>query len=572
MSNLQNITEQTTQLAASNTLIKGWRERFAAPLMVSALIVGLFVLTSAFLATDNIATKIFYVVAYLFLLAITVFPFAYNTRIIVFLVSVFAMGINELISYGILGDGLIFFFGTVVVATMMFSPRAGIITLSGTVLTFFGMGYAFTTGIIDASSTSIGTANIGDWFSATLAVILLSVIVITGFQRLQSELNESTRQTDLALSKVEEERNKLDERVKLRTADLDLTIKNSERRARQFEAISQVVRVISSIQDLDLLLPRITQVISEKFNTYHTGIFLLDNDREFAVLRAANSEGGKRMLARDHKLQVGHTGLVGFVTATGRARIALDVGSDAVYFDNPDLPDTRSEITLPLRYAGQIIGALDVQSTQSGAFSTDDVEALTTLADQVAATINNSLEFNRARRSLAEAQSAFNEFTSDSWKVMRPKALGLGYQYAESKLMPLEQPLADVNVQKAISSDQTIASDSHLAIPIRLRGQVVGVMNLQTRKDRKLSSDEAEIAIAVAERLSLAIETAVLLQSTQHRADIERVTTNITTKINSSTRFDTILQTAAQELSRALGGSEVIVQIEPASIELGMAR
>ena len=155
---------------------------------------------------------------------------------------------------------------------------------------------------------------------------------------------------------------------------------------------------------------------------------------------------------------------------------------------------------------------------------------------------------------------------------MRPKALGLGYQYAESKLMPLEQPLADVNIQKAISSDQTIASDSHLAIPIRLRGQVVGVMNLQTRKDRKLSSDEAEIAIAVAERLSLAIETAVLLQSTQHRADIERVTTNITTKINSSTRFDTILQTAAQELSRALGGSEVIVQIEPASIELGMAR
>ena len=142
MSNLQNITEQTPQLAASNTLIKGWRERFAAPLMVSALIVGLFVLTSAFLATDNIATKIFYVVAYLFLLAITVFPFAYNTRIIVFLVSVFAMGINELISYGILGDGLIFFFGTVVVATMMFSPRAGIITLSGTVLTFFGMGYA----------------------------------------------------------------------------------------------------------------------------------------------------------------------------------------------------------------------------------------------------------------------------------------------------------------------------------------------------------------------------------------------------------------------------------------------
>ena len=112
---------------------------------------------------------------------------------------------------------------------------------------------------------------------------------------------------------------------------------------------------------------------------------------------------------------------------------------------------------------------------------------------------------------------------------------------------------------------------SNLAIPIRLRGQVIGVMGLRTRNDRKLSSDEYEIAEAITERLSLAIETAVLLQSTQHRADIERVATDISSKIGASTRFETILQTAAQELSRALGGSDVIVQIEPASIELGMA-
>ena len=182
----------------------------------------------------------------------------------------------------------------------------------------------------------------------------------------------------------------LEERVNQRTAELDAANRFNSQRARQFEAISQVVRAISSIQDLDALLPRITQVVSEQFNIYHTGIFLLDNERDFAILRASNSEGGKKMLARAHKLQVGQTGIVGFVTATGQPRIALDVGTDAIFFDNPDLPETRSEIALPLRYAGQIIGALDVQSTKSNAFGPDDVEALVTLADQISVAINNT--------------------------------------------------------------------------------------------------------------------------------------------------------------------------------------
>ena len=95
-------------------------------------------------------------------------------------------------------------------------------------------------------------------------------------------------------------------------------------------------------------------------------------------------------------------------------------------------------------------------------------------------------------------------------------------------------------------------------------------MNLRSRNHYSITKDDVDIAEAVSERLSLAIETATLLQTTQHRADIERVTTDISSKINSSTRFETILQTAAQELSRALGGSEVIVQIEPTAMTLGM--
>ncbi|HNM36401.1 MAG TPA: GAF domain-containing protein, partial [Anaerolineales bacterium] len=175
-----------------------------------------------------------------------------------------------------------------------------------------------------------------------------------------SRLNESTvrAQKSEQLQKIENQellvlRATLEERVRERTAELEIANKVNEKRALQFSAIAKVMNAISSIQTLDELLPLVAKVISEEFNFYHVGIFLLDSRKELAVLRASNSEGGQRMLARNHSLSVGQTGIVGYVTATGQPRIALDVGADSAYFDNPDLPNTRSEIALPLRYAKQ---------------------------------------------------------------------------------------------------------------------------------------------------------------------------------------------------------------------------
>ncbi|MBK8428478.1 MAG: GAF domain-containing protein [Lewinellaceae bacterium] len=398
-------------------------------------------------------------------------------------------------------------------------------------------------------------------------------------QLLTSRLNDSVlrarkseelqRQENIELQDL---RASLEERVNKRTAELDNANQNNEKRAKQFEAVAQVARAISSIQDLDSILPRITQVISEQFGHYHTGIFLLDENREFAILRAANSEGGRSMLKNMHKLLVGQTGIVGYVTATGQPRIVLDVGSDAVYFDNPYLPNTHSEIALPLRIAGQIIGALDVQSEASNAFTEDDIEVLSTLADQVSIAIQNARTLEEARKSLAEAQSAFGQLTQESWKVMRPETVGLGFQLSDHHRPSFGKPLEGSDIQEALTTGETIITKknnktSTLTIPIRLRNEVIGVMNLKTVGEVIISQDEIDIAEAISERLSLAIESATLLRTTQRRADIEKITTDISSKVSSSTRFETIVQTAAQELSRALGG-EVIVQIEPIAMKM----
>ena len=139
-------------------------------------------------------------------------------------------------------------------------------------------------------------------------------------------------------------------------------------RAKALEVTAALARDAASIHDLQEILDRVVKLISERFNFYHAGIFLVDQSAEWAILRAASSDGGQRMLARDYKLPVGKAGIVGYVTGEGKPKVSLEVDKDAAHLKNPDLPNTRSEMTVPLRVRGQVIGALDVQSSDPQAF------------------------------------------------------------------------------------------------------------------------------------------------------------------------------------------------------------
>jgi GAF domain-containing protein len=225
----------------------------------------------------------------------------------------------------------------------------------------------------------------------------------------------------------------LEKRVEERTAELSSANERNERRAKQFEAIAHIARTISSTRDLDLLLSQITTVINREFGFYHIGIFLLDTTKEFAVLSAANSEGGKNMLERGHRLKVGETGLVGYVTGTGKPRVALDTGADAVFFNNPDLPETRSEIALPLRVGEEIIGALDVQSTQPNAFMQEDINILSTLADQVSIAIQNVQQFEETRKALNESEVLSRQFIQTGWQEFTKSRNLLGIRHTGAR-------------------------------------------------------------------------------------------------------------------------------------------
>ncbi|HET9905490.1 MAG TPA: GAF domain-containing protein, partial [Anaerolineales bacterium] len=482
------------------------------------------------------------------------------TWIGIFFQAYTADGIHDVIMIG--------FIATALFASILIGWWAGGITILASILA------AWLLASFEINQLITPTVSTPFTFARDLTFILMIISALiyfstTNLQNAIARAKESEKKLYVSNENLHKLNLSLEDRIAESTAELVVTNRRNERRAKQFEAIAQVARVIATVQDMDSLLPRVTQVISQQFGFYHVGIFLWDDNREYAVLMAANSEGGQRMLRRGHKLGIGQTGIVGFVAATGASRVALDVGADAVYFSNPDLPNTRSELALPLRVANEVIGVLDVQSTEQNVFQEEDTEVLATLADQVAIAIQNGHSYEKTQQLLKEAQKTSGEYLRDSWRILQSREEYIGYLMSDNTLKPLNRPVTSDQIDKAISTREHVAESGKtatLAVPIRLRDEVIGIIDIHTTDQHIWDSDEVDIAEAVAERLSLALETSLLLQTTQRRAQIERATSEISGKISSSTQFDSILRTAAEELSRILGGSEVLVQIQPGSI------
>lgn len=171
----------------------------------------------------------------------------------------------------------------------------------------------------------------------------------------------------------------------------DQAIKNYERSINQLQVAAEIARDATAQASLEGLLNRAVQLICERFDFYHAGIFLIDNETGYAVIRAAYGvDASRQMLEGGHKLKVGEEGIVGLVTSTGQPLIALDTHEDHHHYKNPFLPETRSELALSFRVGDQIIGALDVQSPKRNAFDQDDVNILQTMADLLAVAIDKA--------------------------------------------------------------------------------------------------------------------------------------------------------------------------------------
>ncbi len=447
----------------------------------------------------------------------------------------------------------IYFLG-VSVAGLLLGLRGLVISTILSILALGGLWWAENSGIISPiPPTSTGMAQ---WLTWT--TLLSTSALFFGIST--QNLNEEAKRANRYAAEVEQQRRSLEDTVRERTRDL-------ARRTRYLEATAIIARDAASELDLHELLSRVALAVSERFGFYHTGIFLLDPSGEWAELRAASSEGGQRMLARSHRLRVGKEGIVGRVIRQGRPHVAPDVRKDPFYLGNPDLPETHSEAALPLRARGEIIGALDVQSREPAAFDPDDIAILQTLADQVAIAISNARLFRQLEESRERERRVFGDLSRQAWQRLLREYTGLGFVSDGRGTSPIED-VWEPQMEEAVRSGQVAQGDGHVApattlsIPIKVRGQVIGVVDGRKPEGAGAwTTDEIELFQSLAEQLNIALESARLYQETQRRAAQERLLGEVTARMRETLDMDTVLQTAIREIGTALDFAEVEVRL-----------
>lgn len=252
--------------------------------------------------------------------------------------------------------------------------------------------------------------------------------------------------------------------------------KQAERRSRLLKAANRVGKEVTSILDIEKLLPQTVNIICEAYGLYYAGIFLLDDAGEYAVLRAGYGKAGRAMLASGHKLKIGTDSMIGACIAMGEARIALDVGEERVHFKNPNLPHTRSEMALPLIYGGKPLGAVTIQSSEERAFSEDDITTLTTMAEHLAVAINNA-------RLIDELKEAHNEILRNKVFEALTTASTEAIHWIGNKTLPisltvsrLREEIASGQVDlESLKEDLDMISESAVQI-IQVKEQLIGAV------------------------------------------------------------------------------------------------
>lgn len=397
-----------------------------------------------------------------------------------------------------------------------------------------------------------------------LGVLITGLVALTAIGMSQYLTGPITRLTSLASkvgagdltaqAKVEsdDEIGQLADTFNGMTARLQQTLRGLEERVAertaQLQAAAEISRAASAMRDLNQLLRLALELIRERFGFYHASIFLMDEAGEFAVLRESTGEVGAQLRAKGHRLSVGSHSLVGWVTQNRRPRVALDVADDPFHFRNPLLPDTRSELCIPLIAGDQLLGVLDVQSTEINAFTENMVQVLQTLADQLSIAIQNADLFQRTQTSLQEVSTLYQQVTSTAWRtLLRNEPRELTYDLEPGAGA---QPAAD-------------QSSTPLTIPLRMGEEILGTIELHGWRTSAIGPEEQVILDTIATQISVALESAALFQDAQRRRNREQLINEITYRMRATLDPAAIVQSGIRELGRALGATEVVVKLQP---------
>lgn len=514
--------------------------------VLQSILLGLFVLGLPITAfsifqsfqTDQAILGIFYLGIIAFIgLGLFFRNWPYLLRAGIILVLCYILALSQLWDTGMLGE-MRFWLLTFVIFTGIFTNL------------WIGLGAAI---LASATTISIGLllqANLittpykdayfqgSNFFESSGTSLLIGVGSVIAISALFSNLDRLTSEREAMNTRLQNERQALEDRIEERTADLQVRLK-------QMNTAAEISRAISRLTDPEAIFQRVADLITTQLGLYYTGIFLLDQAGKNAVLRAGTGEAGKAMLSQHHALPVGGTSMIGWCMANRQARIALDVGNEAVRFNNPFLPLTRSELALPIMSRDMAVGAITIQSQKAQAFDENDITILQGIADSLAIAVENSRLYRELERNLEEVRALNRNYIQQVWSETLDESGEVSAIYT--------------------SDDRNRDTDGNLtSLPISLREQVIGHLTLDLTEET-LTQDDLAFIDALTTQTALALENARLVQETERRAVQEQKLNAFSNRFNRALDVENILRAAVEEFGRLPMVVEATIQLLPAS-------
>ncbi len=469
---------------------------------------------------------------------------SYILRSGLYMVLVYALGLYSLTANGLTGIGFLVLLVLIVLSAVLAGPRSSLGFAVISLLTVY-LAASTNTGssdLLQITARYYDSKNATDWLTigAFFTVILSMTSISLGM--LLSSLQRAMDARIKMAEQVEMERAGLEQRIKERTSEL-------ERRLIQIRAAADISRIISSILDSQSLFQQVADIIQQRTNLYYVGIFIVDDSGQYAVLRAGSGEAGQRMVAEGHRLVVGGNSMIGWATANRQARIALDVGVEAVRFNNPYLPETHSEVAIPIVGRYKTLGALSIQSKESNAFDEGDIVILQGIADSLAIAIENTRLFQQSQLDLEEIRSLNRQYLEQAWSEVLVSTGQLQYSYENPSL--------------AVRSGEVHPHQ----FPIILRDQPIGELTLETPME-SLPAEDREMIETILAQTALTLESARLLAETQRKAAQEEKINEFTTLFTRALNIEEILKTAVQEIGQLPTVAEASVYLAPSGVDL----
>lgn len=417
----------------------------------------------------------------------------------------------------------------------------------------------------EISQFQIQATILGGWslvFGITLGILISSLIsspISELLITLESAISGNYKQRARVLTSDETSRlafqlNILLEKLSLSTSNLEKQVEDRttdlKQKSLHLEVVTNIFQEISTSVDLKALLEKSVQLISDNFNFYHVGLFLVDASREYAILHAASSEGGKNMIERGFRYEINQNNLIGLGVCGNQLQLIMDTSQDLSFVSNPDLPGTLSEIVIPLSSHEKVIGVLDIHSSIRNAFSSDDQDLLRTLADQVALAIQNSQLLEENRLSLQKLESLVTENVRRTW-IDSNRESKPSYRFTPTSISSLDSI--------GESEDETLGEN--ISIPIQLHGETLGKILLRRKGGDRWSDSDKSFGELIANQIGLALENSRLLNNAQQRVFYEQSLSKLTTRLGLSTDTDTLLENAIRELHQLPDVTEVSVML-----------